>query len=52
MSLASIVATTMTHYADSPALGERHYSFITNNITKEVHSQLSLSYTTVTYSEL
>ena len=52
MSLASIVATTMTLHADSPALGERHYRLITNNITKEVRSQLLPGYTTVTYSEL
>lgn len=34
MTLVSIVATTITHYTYNPALGERHYNFITNNITK------------------
>ncbi|WP_095077012.1 carboxylic acid reductase [Pseudomonas sp. Irchel s3h17] len=52
MSLAKIVADTMSKYADRPAIGERDRTFITDEYSKEVSFKLLPSYSTITYGEL
>ncbi|PKH14641.1 oxidoreductase [Pseudomonas sp. 43NM1] len=52
MSLAKIVADTMSKYADRPAIGERDKIFITDDSSQEVSLKLLPSYGTITYGEL